>query len=153
MSSTATEKKLQQDRRATDRRSGDRRETPIKEFANKHLVFRERETGQEAFIIKTGQVEIFKTVTENGVSREIPISILNEGTMFGEMALIDNELRMASARAYGGDLTVYVISQDLFNSMLEPVNPFVKKLLNILVDHVRASSEAQIKDQMLGDGE
>jgi CRP/FNR family cyclic AMP-dependent transcriptional regulator len=146
MENSATDKGNQEDRRAEGRSNGgrrasDRRETPLKEFSENSLVFRERETGQEAFIIKSGQVEIFRTVTEGGVSREVPITVLNSGTMFGEMALIDNELRMASARAYGGDVTVYVISQDLFDSMLEPVNPFVRKLLNILVDHVRANSD------------
>ena len=85
-------------------------------------------------------MEIVKTVTEDNITQETTLGILGAGTMFGEMALIDDSPRMASARAYGGQLSVLVISQTQFKTMLEPVNPFVKKLLGILADHVRASN-------------
>ena len=56
------------------------------------------------------------------------------------MALIDNQPRMASARAHKGPVTVLVVSQKQFSAMLDPVNPFVKKLLEILAGHVRAGN-------------
>ncbi|NQW01482.1 MAG: cyclic nucleotide-binding domain-containing protein [Rhodospirillales bacterium] len=119
--------------------SDERRKAHIKDIADKHYVFREHETGQEAYIVKSGQIEIFKTITEDSVTREHSLSILQAGTMFGEMALIDNKPRMASARAYRGPASVFVVSQKQFASMLDPVNPFVKKLLEILVNLVRAN--------------
>jgi len=130
--------------RGGNRRQGDdRRSAQTKLFENNHYVFREHETGQEAYIIKSGQVEIIKTVTEDSLTTETTLGILGEGTMFGEMALIDDSPRMASARAYQGRLEVLVVSQDQFSALLEPVNPFVKKLLGILADHVRASNAKQ----------
>lgn len=119
-----------------------RRATQTKEFSDRQYIFREHETGQEAFIVKSGKVEIFKTVTKDSITEEILLSILQPGTMFGEMALIDNKPRMASARAYKGPTTVMVVSQKQFSAMVDPINPFVKKLLEILANHVRASSHS-----------
>lgn len=118
----------------------DRRGAQTKDFNDKQYIFREHESGQEAFIVKSGRVEIFKTVIEDSVTTHIPLGVLKPGTMFGEMALIDNKPRMASARAKG-PVTVLVVSQQQFSAMLEPVNPFVRKLLEILANHVRGANK------------
>ena len=105
-------------------------------------MFREYETAQEAFIIKSGKVEIFKSFTEEGHEpREVTLGTLEAGAMFGEMALIDDETRMASARAVGGLVELYVITRKQFDSKLNGVNLFISKLLTILAKNVRSSSE------------
>ena len=129
-------------REAARRNATERRGAATKDYNDRQFIFREHETGQEAFIIKSGRVEIFKTVTQDSITQEISLGILPPGTMFGEMALIDNKPRMASARAYKGAVTLLVVSQKQFSAMLDPVNPFVKKLLEILANHVRASNTA-----------
>jgi len=106
------------------------------------VIFREHETAQEAFIVKSGKVEIFKSFNEEGHQpREVVLGTLEAGGMFGEMALIDDELRMASARVVGGPATLYVITREQFNAKLGDVNLFISKLLKILADNVRANSE------------
>ncbi len=129
------------ERRDDIRRSRNRREAQTKQFAENHAVFKEHESAQEAFIVKSGTVEIFRTVTEDNVTREILLGTLGEGAIFGEMALIDNKPRMASARASGGPLVVYVIDKEQFQSLLDVSNPFVQKLLEILTKHIRSNSE------------
>ncbi len=129
------------ERRKDKRRSRNRRGAQTKYFAENHAVFKEHESGQEAFIVKSGTVEIFRTVTEDNVTREILLGTLGEGAIFGEMALIDNQPRMASARASGGPLVVYVIDKEQFQSLLDVSNPFVQKLLEILTKHIRSNSE------------
>ena len=57
------------------------------------------------------------------------------------MALIDDGLRMASARAVGCPVELYVISGKQFYSKLNGVNLFISKLLHILAGNVRSSSE------------
>ena len=126
-----------QNRQSRDRRSTDRRSLMSKAFNMDAYIFREHESGQEAFIIKSGKDEIFKRTTGIGVEKDSSIAILTEGEMFGEMALIDDSPRMASARAYGGPAVVSVITQEQFKGMLETVNPFVVKLLRILADYAR----------------
>ncbi len=136
-----------EDRRDDERRGPDRRSSVIKTYDEKSYVFREHETAQEAFIVKSGKVRIIKTLYEDGVSKEVTLNILDEGEMFGEMALIDDKPRMASAQAYQGSLTVYVISQSQFKSMLSKSNPFVIKLLGILANLVRENSHGANIDQ------
>ena len=105
-------------------------------------MFREYEMAQEAFIIKSGTVEIFKSFAEEGHEpREVTLGTLQAGAMFGEMALIDDEPRMASARAVGGLVELYVITRGQFNSKLSGVNLFISKLLQILAENDRSSSE------------
>jgi len=122
------------------RAAPDRREPPTRDYLTNQYIFREHETGQEAFIVKSGQVEIIKSITEDGITSETSLNIIEEGGLFGEMALIDNKPRMASARAFDGSVTVYVVSQDQFDSFVSPAHPFVKKIMKILVDHVRGGS-------------
>ena len=55
------------------------------------------------------------------------------------MALIDNELRMATARAKSEVVTLKVISQLQFNDLLKDINPFVKKMLIMEIDRMRSS--------------
>ena len=113
-----------------------------KSFPINGFIFREHETAQEAFIIKSGTVEIFKTFDEDGKkAQEVILGTLEAGAMFGEMALIDDDTRMASARAKGGPVSVYVITRDQFENKLSGINPFVTRLLQILAANVRSGSK------------
>ncbi|MEE8393796.1 MAG: cyclic nucleotide-binding domain-containing protein [Rhodospirillales bacterium] len=131
------EKDGQQDKRPEDRRQGDRRGPPveIREILDRNYVFREREIGDLAFIVNSGTVEIVKDID----GKEVVLGTIGKGGMFGEMALIDDQPRMASARA-DGPVTVMVISSDMFARKLARIDPFARGLINILSDHVRRMS-------------
>lgn len=58
------------------------------------ILFREGQTGRAVFIIRSGQVELIKTM-EDGSSRRL--GVLGSGQIFGEMALLENRPRTASA--------------------------------------------------------
>ncbi len=129
------------------RKKKDRRQKSLMPGVEKNIpeggfVFREYETAQEAFIVKSGTVEIFKAFPEEGhEARNVTLGTLQAGALFGEMALIDDQPRMASARAVGGPVDLYVISRKQFDSKLNGVNLFISKLLQILAGNVRSSSE------------
>ena len=138
----------QERRQKTDRRKNkDRRAQRLMPGVEKTIpdggfVFREYEMAQEAFIVKSGTIEIFKAFPEeSGEARNVTLGTLQAGAMFGEMALIDDQPRMASARVIGGPAKLYVISRKQFNSKLNGVNPFISKLLQILAENIRSSSE------------
>ena len=76
-------------------------------FAKDEVVFREGDVGDCAYLIVSGRVLIY--LTED--STEVPLRILGDGEVFGEMALIDNSLRSASCRAMG-ETHVIVVSKD-----------------------------------------
>ncbi len=58
-------------------------------------VFRQGEAGSEMFIIQEGKVEI---LTQKG-QKEVLLAVLEEGDFFGEMAVLEDLPRTASARA------------------------------------------------------
>ncbi len=133
-------------REKSDRRQAPDRRPPSQEksFPMNGFIFREHETAHEVFIVKSGTVEIIKTFDEDGQkAQEVVLGTLEVGAMFGEMALIDDETRMASARAKDGPVSVYVITRDQFDSKLDGVNPFVTRLLRILAGNVRSSSKKE----------
>ncbi len=125
--------------RQGDRRQGDWRDSNLEEktVQNRQYIFRESEPGEIAFVIQSGTVEI----TKHAGGNEVVLGTLGQGEMFGETALIDNAPRMASARASGGPVTVMVLPRSLFESKLATVDPFVQKLLKILVANVRSTSQ------------
>jgi len=121
----------------TDSRQGDRRgaNIEIREIHDKQHIFRESEVGDLAFVVNSGTVEIVKFIND----KEVVLGTVGKGGMFGEMALIDDKPRMASARAVG-ETTVMVISREMFNKKLSRMDPFARGLINILSDHVRRMS-------------
>jgi CRP/FNR family transcriptional regulator len=66
-------------------------------FADGQMVFCENEPGEELYIIKEGKVKITK-VSENN---EILLSVLREGDIFGELAIVSEKPRNASAICIG----------------------------------------------------
>ena len=58
-------------------------------------MFEEGEQGKEAYLIVDGVIEISRT--HNGKTQHL--AMLSKGEILGEMSLIDNQPRMASAKA------------------------------------------------------
>ena len=94
-------------------------------------VFKEGEKGDRAYIIERGLVEIFKLID----GKEVILGTINKGGIFGEMALIDNAPRMASARAVQ-QTTLVVVTRDTFTSKLAKADPFMRGLINIFVKNM-----------------
>ncbi len=102
------------------------------------FIFKEGSVGARAFVVETGEVEVVKNV----LGKEKVLGKIAEGAIFGEMALIDDQPRMASARATK-PTTVIVVTRPMFQAKLDQTDPFIKGLLTILSDHVRDMSHHQ----------
>ncbi len=98
-------------------------------------VFDEFDKGDDAFVVVLGRIEILKTIDD----KDIILGTVEEGGMFGEMALIDGRRRLASARAVDGDARLMVITRDLFTQRLSNLAPFQRALIKVLSDHVRSA--------------
>jgi CRP/FNR family cyclic AMP-dependent transcriptional regulator len=96
-------------------------------------IFREGEVGDSAFIVFGGNVSIYR-LTEEG---EEILATLAKGALFGEMALIDDDVRMASAKAVDGPAEVLMVSRVMFQKKMDGLDPFTRGLIKILVDNVR----------------
>jgi CRP-like cAMP-binding protein len=66
-------------------------------FSAGEVIFRQGYPGDDAYIVISGQVEIYKETPEGAV--EEVVAILGEREMFGELAILDDAPRSASARA------------------------------------------------------
>ncbi|MBC26929.1 MAG: cAMP-binding protein [Rhodospirillaceae bacterium] len=96
------------------------------------VVFREGETGSTAFIVESGKVEIWK----GNESERHRLGVISEGGIFGEMALIDGEPRMASATTLT-DCVLVSVSESMLQDKLDRSDPFVVALLRIFAHNIR----------------
>jgi CRP-like cAMP-binding protein len=101
-------------------------------FKDGEIVFREGELGSTAFLVQSGDVEISRV---NDGEDEV-LAIIGIGGIFGEMALIDEKPRMATAKVKGG-ATIMTITKMMYESKLKNSDPFIRGLLRILVQTVR----------------
>jgi CRP-like cAMP-binding protein len=68
-----------------------------RQYADKQIIFCEHEPGNELFIIKSGRVKIVKYHGDS----EIILSVLREGEIFGELAIVSDKPRNATAVSFG----------------------------------------------------
>jgi len=111
------------------------------EFAAGEMVFREGELGTEMYIVHEGRVEISKEVA----GEPKPLAVLEKGDFFGEMAILEDLPRAASARALV-DSKLLMINGSTFDQMLR-TNPeiavrMMRKLSGRLRDTDRMLREA-----------
>ncbi len=113
-----------------DRRSTEGRINLVvrRSFRSGQYIFREREIGDFANVVCFDNVEIVKKRD----NQEVVLGTLGKGTMFGELALIDNESRMASARATDGNVELLMVARDTFQRKLSSLDPFTRGLIKIL---------------------
>ncbi|MCX7102062.1 MAG: EAL domain-containing protein [Methylobacter sp.] len=91
-------------------------------------IFHEGETGDCAYIIEKGSVEL--SILINGTQKKI--GTLQEGAIFGEMALIGNRLRTGTAIACE-ETWLIVIPEKYFEEKLESSDKFIHLLLKLIL--------------------
>ncbi len=96
-----------------------------KRVKKNEVVFKEGDIGDAFYLIVTGSVRISTLVP--GVGEEA-LTVLGEGEYFGEMALIDDAPRSASAIA-NDDGMLLCIGKDDFRKLLEQQTDIAYKLL------------------------
>ncbi len=114
-------------------------EKPILErrvFAPGDRIFREGDQGDAAYIVQKGEVEIVRKVNET----DKILATIGEGGIFGEMALIDNQPRMAAARAGAVTTTLILVSRRMFEHKLSKTDPFIRGLLKIIAANLRRTT-------------
>ena len=66
-------------------------------FADREIVFREGEQTRDMYVIHEGRVEILK----HAGGHEVQLAVLERGSFFGEMSMLEGLPRSATARALG----------------------------------------------------
>jgi diguanylate cyclase len=107
-----------------------------KTFKKGESVFLEGEPGHCAYIIEQGKVYLFILIE----GKQKLISELHDGAVFGEMSLIDNQLRSATAIA-AEDTKLIVIPTRYFNEKIETADQFIAMLLKMTLQRYREMRE------------
>lgn len=68
----------------------------LRKYYKEEIIFKEREPGAGMYVIVSGQVKI---LLKSFLGKEEEITLLNKGDFFGELALLDEFPRSATAKA------------------------------------------------------
>lgn len=119
----------------------------IRTYPKGTMIFSECQRGQEMFIIQEGQVKISKVVDGN----EVILAVLKKGDFFGEMALLENKPRSASAIAHE-NCKLMTVNRQNFEQMVSTQSQLIARLTTTLSDRLWAMSRqlanTQIRDPL-----
>jgi CRP/FNR family cyclic AMP-dependent transcriptional regulator len=77
------------------------------------LIFQENSSSKELYVIAQGEVDILiNRGMGNAEKKETAVARLRKGQSFGEVSLVDEGLRSASARAVGKDTRLLIIQRE-----------------------------------------
>jgi CRP/FNR family transcriptional regulator, cyclic AMP receptor protein len=99
-------------------------------------IFCEGDRGDRAYIVESGAVAIEKKRADGSLRL---LGKIPAGGIFGEMALVDNQPRMATARAVV-DSVCLMVPKALLEKKLDAADPFVAAMLRILISNARQAA-------------
>ena len=99
-------------------------------FADGTAIFRPHERGDCAYIVKSGKVEM----REKGRA----VEVVTAGEIFGELALLDDEPRTATAVA-SREVELIPIDRALFEVMMRDDSDFALTIVRLLARSLRAT--------------
>jgi anion transporter len=103
------------------------------EFAAGSLVFEQGEAGDSMYVIDDGSIELF-TMDEGGIRNTL--TVLNSGDAFGEMSLLTDTSRTASAIAACRS-TLYKLGAETFNELLVGNTAIANYFLRMLSERLK----------------
>ena len=103
----------------------------VRSYKKDTMIFSESQSGSDMFIIQDGVVSISKVVDGN----EVTLAMLKRGDMFGEMALLENKPRSASAIAHE-DCRLMVVNRQNFDQMVGTQPQLISRLTTMLSERL-----------------
>lgn len=99
-------------------------------------IFRQGDPGNAAYVVQTGKIEIWVTDDDE---RKV-LGAIGPGGIFGEMALIDNSDRMASATAVEPSVCI-MVPERVFQDKMANADSFIVALLRIFCNNIRSMQQ------------
>jgi CRP/FNR family transcriptional regulator, cyclic AMP receptor protein len=106
---------------------------PARDFKAGDVIFREGDPAQELFIIQSGEIEI-------RLGNRV-LETLSQYSIFGEMALIDDAPRSATAVAVS-DAKLVPVSEKQFLFLISNTPYFALNLMRIMTRRLRTANSA-----------
>jgi CRP-like cAMP-binding protein len=101
------------------------------------LLFARGDPGDALYGVRRGQIAISRTT---GSGRQLTLSILGPGDIFGEIAILDGQPRSADAAA-SGPAELFVIRRNDFQDLLRRQPEITFRIVELLCERLRSSSE------------
>lgn len=106
-----------------------------KVYEDREIIVRQGEPGDCMYVIQEGHVEV--VVEED--DQEIHIAVRGEGEFFGEMAIFEREVRMATVRALG-KARVLTIDEKNFMRRIHEDPSLAYRIVRTMSQRIRALS-------------
>lgn len=109
------------------------------------VLFREGDIGQEMYIIQIGRVKISKKVR----NIEKTLSVIGKGEFFGEMAILNDKPRSATAEVIE-DSEILVIDRNTFETMIKGNTEIALRIIKKLAQRLQ-EADNQIENLLIKD--
>ena len=106
----------------------------VRVYNRESMIFCECQSGGELYIIQKGRVKISKIVDNS----EVLLAVLKEGDMFGEMALLENKPRSATAITAAEECQLLAVNRQNVNQMVATQPQLIARLTTTLADRIWA---------------
>lgn len=100
-------------------------------YEDRKIICLESEKGDYLYVIQEGQVKITKFLS----NQEVLLNVLKTGDMFGEMAILENKPRNASAYAEG-KVKLMQINRENFNTVVQNYPNIASRIIELLSDRI-----------------
>jgi CRP-like cAMP-binding protein len=123
-------------------------------YNSDEIVFTENSSSKELYVIMQGEVDILinRSTTGDVEKKETAVARLRRGQSFGEVALVDEGLRSASARASQKDTRLLVIQRDKLIMLCETYPQLGYRLMHNLAADLAMkirNTDLRIREQLL----
>lgn len=98
-----------------------------------HVLFQQGDMAENCFLVKSGEITLSRA---DASGEQKPFATVKKGEIVGEMAMIGDTMRTATA-SVAKDAELAEIDRDAFESQLEHLNPFMRRLIRLIVQRLR----------------
>ncbi len=116
-----------------------------KEYTDGQVIVRQGELGDCMYVIQEGEVEV---IQRHG-DKEFCLAVLGPGDFFGEMALLEKEVRPATVRAVGKAYVLSLEKRTFMNRMHEDAS-FAFRIIKKMSQRIRQLEAALVRTADIG---
>lgn len=98
-----------------------------------HVLFRQGDVADDCYLVREGEISLSRT---SNAGEDRSFSKVRKGEIIGEMSMIGDTPRTATATVVK-DVELAVISRKEFEAQLDRLNPFMRRLIRLIVQRLR----------------
>jgi CRP/FNR family cyclic AMP-dependent transcriptional regulator len=114
----------------------------VKGYRKSEIIFSENSTGRDMYIVYSGKVGLY---TQGMPGHRKLLAVVETGDFFGEMALVDDSPRSATAIAEEDDTQLLVLDKNKFTYLLRHQPDFALVVMGKLCRQLREANKALTK--------